>query len=281
MGGPILRNRVLFFTSYEGYREDSGVTVQGNVPTQATRDRIMAALPFPETKLVLDDMPMPNQPINDVIGRYTDAKSLVRRDNTFLGKVDFEAGTGRLSVTASRMRPFAAEPRINLDNDQEYTNGSKRVSTQYVLTRNSWVSESRFGWNRNTLDRVDAFWEVESPTRGPQPELDNVLKRIGSFSVSGLFGTGETEILGLTYDAYNLDQKVTRLAGAHTLKFGFRWAREIGYQVESAIEPVYLRQPQRPAGEQGERLPALDGQPAASRVGRPVGGVHSGRLARH
>ncbi len=97
----------------------SGVTVQGNVPTQATRDRILAALPYPETKLVLDDMPMPNQPINDVIGRYTDAKSLVRRDNTFLGKVDFEAGTGRLSVTASRMRPFAAEPRINLDNDQE------------------------------------------------------------------------------------------------------------------------------------------------------------------
>jgi hypothetical protein len=48
--------------------------------------------------------------------------------------------------------------------------------------------------------------------------------------VSGLFGTGDTEILALTYDAYNLDQKVTRLMGAHTVKFGFRWAREIGYK---------------------------------------------------
>ncbi|HUP40044.1 MAG TPA: TonB-dependent receptor, partial [Vicinamibacterales bacterium] len=37
-GGPILRNRVLFFTTYEGYREESGVTVQGNVATQATRN---------------------------------------------------------------------------------------------------------------------------------------------------------------------------------------------------------------------------------------------------
>jgi hypothetical protein len=230
LGGPILRNRVLFFGTYEGYREEAGRTVSDNVPTQATRDRILAALPFPETKLVLDNMPQPNQPINDVIGRYTDAKSLIRRDNTFLGKVDFEAGAGRLSVTASRMRPFASAPRIQINNDQQYTNGSKRVSTNYVLTSNSWLSESRFGWNRNTLDRFDGFWLAESPTRGPQADLYNVRKRISSFSVSGLFGSGDTEILALTYDAYNLDQKVTRLMGAHTVKFGFRWAREIGYK---------------------------------------------------
>src|SRR5256885_15716372 len=97
--------------------------------TQATRDRMLAALPYPETKMILDNMPQPNVPINDVIGRYTDAKTLVRNDNTFLGKVDFEAGTGRLSVTASRMRPFASVPRIQINNNQQYTNGSKRVCT--------------------------------------------------------------------------------------------------------------------------------------------------------
>jgi outer membrane receptor protein involved in Fe transport len=230
IGGPILRNRVLFFSTYEGYREESGVTVQGNVATQATRNRLLAALPYPETKLILDNMPQPNVPINDVIGRYTDAKTLVRRDNTFLAKVDFEAGAGRLSVTASRMRPFASVPRIQINNNQEYTNGSKRVSTNYVRTSNSWVSESRFGWNRNTLDRFDAFWLAESPTRGAQADLYNVRKRIPTFSVSGFFSSGDTEILALTYDAYNLDQKVTRLMGPHSVKFGFRWAREIGFK---------------------------------------------------
>jgi hypothetical protein len=34
----------------------------------------------------------------------------------------------------------------------------------------------------------------------------------------------------LTYDAYNLDQKFTRLMGAHTAKAGFRWAREKGFK---------------------------------------------------
>ena len=230
LGGPIMQNRVLFFTSYEGYREESGVTVQGNVATQATRNRMMAALPYPETKMVLDNMPLPNVPINDVIGRYTDAKLLTRRDNTFLGKVDFQAGAGRLSVTASRMRPFANVPRIQIQNDQQYTNGSKRLSTNYVMTRNSWVSESRFGWNRNTLDRFDQFWLAESPTRGDQADLYNVRKRISTFSVTGFFGSGDTEVLALTYDAYNLDQKITRVSGAHTLKTGFRWAREIGFK---------------------------------------------------
>ena len=52
----------------------------------------MAALPYPETKLVLDIMPLPNVPINAVSGQYTDAKRLIRRDNTYLGKVDFETG---------------------------------------------------------------------------------------------------------------------------------------------------------------------------------------------
>ena len=69
------------------------------------------------------------------------------------------------------------------------------------MTRNAWVSESRFGWNRNTLNRFDEFWLAESPTRGAQEDLYNVRKRISTFSVTGFFGSGDTEVLALTYDA--------------------------------------------------------------------------------
>ena len=73
-------------------------------------------------------------PINAVSGQYVDAKRLIRRDNTFLAKVDFETGRGRLSVTASRMRPYARDPSALIGNDNEFYNASKRVSTQYVVT---------------------------------------------------------------------------------------------------------------------------------------------------
>src|ERR1700704_4393949 len=75
-----------------------------------------------------------------------------------------------------------------------------------------------------------AIRSIASTGSGSRDSPPRVRKRVGSINVSGLFGTGDTEILALTYDAYNLDQKVTRLMGAHTVKFGFRWAREIGYK---------------------------------------------------
>lgn len=230
LGGPIVPNRVLFFSTFEGYREDSGITRQVNTPTQATRDRIMAALPFPETRIALDAMPMPNSPLNDVIGLYTDAKRLIRRDNTFLGKVDVETGRGRFSVTASRMQPYAQNPAAEIGNDTVFQNGSSRIATQYVFTANNWVSESRFGWNRNTLDRYQQLWFAESPSRGPQSDFIDVRKRVGNFGVIGLFTTPTTEVLDLNYDAFNFDQKFTRIKGAHAYKLGFRWAREVGFK---------------------------------------------------
>jgi hypothetical protein len=228
LGGPILQNRLLFFATYEGYRENSGVTRQTNVPTQATRDRILAALPFQETKSVLDLLPLPNVPINAVSGQFVDAKRLIRRDNTFLGKVDLETGRGRLSVTASRMRPYARDPSALNGNDNTFQNASKRVSTQYVVTAGPWVSESRFGWNNSTFDRYPEFWVKESPTRGPQPVLASAEKRIGSFAVSGVFSTPNTELVQMNYHSYNFDQKVTRIMGAHAVKLGVRWSREMG-----------------------------------------------------
>lgn len=228
LGGPILQNRLLFFTTYEGYRENSGVTRQTNVPTQATRDRIMAALPYPETRLVLDLLPLPNVPINAVSGQFVDAKRLIRRDNTLLGKVDFETGRGRLSVTASRMRPYARDPSALNGNDNEFYNASKRVSTQYVLTTGNWVSESRFGWNNSTFDRYPEFWVKESPTRGAQPVLSSAEKRIGSFAVPGVFSTPNTELVQMDYNSFNFDQKITRIMAGHAVKLGVRWSRELG-----------------------------------------------------
>jgi outer membrane receptor protein involved in Fe transport len=167
-------------------------------------------------------------PINAVSGQYVDAKRLIRRDNTYLAKVDYETGRGRLSVTASRIKPYARDPSALNGNDNEFYNASKRVSTQYVVTAGDWVSESRFGWNNSTFDRYPEFWVKESPTRGPQDDLASAEKRIGSFAVSGVFSTPNTELVTMDYNSFNFDQKVTRVMGAHAVKLGFRWSRELG-----------------------------------------------------
>ena len=68
LGGPVLRNRAFFFATYEGYREKVERNLTLTVPYQAVRDEVLRALPFPETKIALDTLPLPTEPIVSAAG---------------------------------------------------------------------------------------------------------------------------------------------------------------------------------------------------------------------
>jgi outer membrane receptor protein involved in Fe transport len=230
LGGPILRNRAFFFGAYEGYRETNGATVTGQVPTQELRDRILAALPMPETKLVLDTLPLPNQPINADIGRYVAAVPRTRQDDTLLVKGDLLLAGGNLSTTASRMRPETVNPSIyvGVGNAQRFLNRQDRVASQYALARGMWTSETRVGWNRSSLDRLNDFWNVVDPALSGDIDLTDNSRRVPMFTLSSGFATATSEVLSMRGRSYSAEQKFTRVMDRHTLKAGFRWAREGG-----------------------------------------------------
>ena len=228
LGGPIIRNRAMFFGAYEGYRESAGQSVFGNVPTQQTRDRILAALPFPETKIALDQLRLPNEPINDDIGRYRVSDNRERHDNHVTAKGDVVVFNGNLSVTYTRMRPYTKQPSIYVANNQKFLNSQDRIASQYVLSRGAWVSESRIGWNRSFLDRFQDFWFVSDPSRPAETIKTVVGRRIPLLTVAGLFSTVSSEILELQGRSWSADQKLSRIVGAHNVKLGVRWYRQGG-----------------------------------------------------
>jgi len=230
VGGPVIRNRAMFFGAYEGYRETAGQSVQGNVPTQTTRDRILAALPFAETKIALDQLPLPNEVITTStdIGRYRTSANRERHDNHLTAKGDVFVFNGNLSVTYTRMRPYTKNPSIYVSNNQKFLNEQDRIATQYVMSRGPWVSESRIGWNRSSLDRVQDFWYVFDPSRPPEPVKTVVGRRIPLMTVSNLFSTVSAEILELKGRSWSADQKLSRILGPHNVKIGFRWYRQGG-----------------------------------------------------
>src|SRR5215831_19537456 len=115
LGGPIVQNRAFFFTTYEGYRETAGVRVNGTVPTQALRDQILAALPYAETKIALDPLPLPNTPINSDVGMYSGIGNRTRRENHVVAKSDVILFTGTLSGTYSRSRPYTVSPSATVN----------------------------------------------------------------------------------------------------------------------------------------------------------------------
>jgi len=228
LGGPIVRNRAMFFTTYEGYRETAGVSVLGNVPTQQTRDRILAALPFPETKIALDQLPLPNESVSPDYGRFRSFKNRERRDNHVTAKGDVVVFNGNLSVTYTRMRPYTRNPSIYVTNNQKFFNTQDRVASQYVLSRGSWISESRLGWNRSFLDRFQDFWFVSDPTKPAETDKTKVGRRIPLLTVQNLFATVSAEILELKGRSFSAEQKLSRIIGPHNVKAGFRWARQGG-----------------------------------------------------
>ena len=228
LGGPIVRQRAFFFTTYEGYRETAGIRVLGTVPTQPFRDQILAALPFPETRIALDPLPLPNEPLNPDVGRWVGVKNRERSDNHVVAKADLALRSGgNLSVTYSRMRPFTVTPAVAIggSNDRTFNNEQDRIAAQFVLSRNQWVSESRFGWNRTFLLRLDAFLDIKDPNK---PERVIYDRRLPLLNLTGQFMTPSSESWDMLGHAYSFDQKLSRVMGPHNIKVGFRWTRQGG-----------------------------------------------------
>jgi hypothetical protein len=230
LGGAVIQNRAFFFTAFEGYRETFGQSLNGTVPTQQLRDRILAALPMPETKAALDTLPQPNEPINADIGRYRAALPRTRHDNTLLTKGDVIVHGGNLSVTYSRMRPVTVNPSIYIGtgNDQRFLNEQDRIAAQYVLARGNWTSETRYGWNRSELNRINDFWNALDPAFSGDADLTDPGRRIPQITLTGLFATPTAEILAMRGRSFSFEQKFGRVIAEHNFRTGFRWSRDAG-----------------------------------------------------
>ena len=238
LGGPIFRNRLFFFTTYEGYRENVQIDLVGNTPNQQTRDALLRALPFPETKIWLDAFPAPTENIVSTAGvvdpnrgRFRGLGTRKRTENHVVAKGDLSVRNGaNLAVTYTRMRPWTLIPRFftNGANDQDVPNAQDRIAAQYVMTAGSWVSESRFGWNLVDLDRWDAFFRVMDPNPNAPPEVSAFARRVPWINIDNLFSGPDAEIFNLHNHTWSYDQKVSRGIDRHLLKMGFRWMRSSG-----------------------------------------------------
>src|SRR5262245_28088676 len=225
LGGPVVHNKAFFFGTYEGYREEVQVNLDQVVPYQAVRDEIMRALPFPETAIVLNVLKMPTEPIVSTsgvvdprIGRARGLGTRRRTENHVVGKGDVAVTNGaNLAVTYTRLRPFTLEPRLveNNANDREYPNEQDRIAAQMVMTRGAWVSESRFGWNRTYLARLDAFLSVKQPNA--PAEVLPYGRRMPAFAVTNLFATPRSEIWDMSGKTYSFEQKLSRAYQRHLL----------------------------------------------------------------
>jgi hypothetical protein len=232
-GGRILKDKLFVFSAYEGYRRAAFAVVQGNVPTQALRDQMLAA--FPDYKLVLNALPLPNQPtpVGSVVGLYLGASAQRASDNHLVVKPDYWiTDHHKISVTYTRGRPQQSTPRVSPDNPRIFFGEAGRITGTYTTFGARWSAESRFGYNRNYVNRLDQWFDTKDPNKTEQQPGDRRVPDINALGFS--IGGGEANILGGPGN-WSLEQKVAIQSGKHSLKFGgiFFDRRTGGSDIES------------------------------------------------
>ncbi len=252
-GGPLLRNRLFGFGYYEGYRNDSGITQNILVPSQAQRDGDFsagAAIRDPLTgqpfagnlipasrispaaaQLLRDFVPLPNSAGN----RYITSPTVTDTRDQFGVRFDVQMGS-RQSMLGRYMRSDTDRltPRIIAPIDQRAvaTLQDGLVSHNFVVN-SSLVNQARFSVNRIAAN--------PAVTSGLSPRsfginfanTNPIAAGLPSIVVSGFFGGGNAALgdaqqpfVNRVNHVWQFADDLTWINGRHSLKFGADVRRE-------------------------------------------------------
>jgi outer membrane receptor protein involved in Fe transport len=252
-GGPLLRNRLFGFGFYEGYRNDSGITQNILVPSEAQRRGDfsggaavrdpLTGQPFPgniipsnrisaaATQLLNEFVPLPNAPGN----RYIVSPTVNDVRDMFGARFDLQIGA-RQSLLGRYMRSQTDRktPRIIAPVDQR----ARATLQDGLLSHNFVISSRLINQARFSVNRIAANPAV---TSGLNPRnfginfanTNPIAAGLPSITVTGFFGGGNAALgdpqqpfVDRVNHVWQLADDLTWIAGRHSLKFGADIRRE-------------------------------------------------------
>ena len=256
LGGPILRDRLFFFGSYQGTRETNGASLNNSLlfpiipPQLRDNNRSAAALqstfgiaPNPITVILLNaklDNGAFAIPSASTPSGLTPISAISRfRENQFNANFDIRfSDTHTLATKNFSARNPSFQSNFNfaaLGNGPTQLPGSgadltivqtlSSITDTYVINQNI-VNQARFGYMRlrNTSAPEEPFTAAELGIASP---LQNLFPGMPTLIVSGLFALGSSPFADQSsrINAFTYGDTLSVLAGSHHFRMGGEYRR--------------------------------------------------------
>jgi hypothetical protein len=223
-GGPILRDRMFFFASFEGLRERLGLTQVEAVPSLAARRG--AFLPAgarinPAVVPYLDLIPEPT--VDNPNGEKATWTSVFTQHSAldaYNGRIDHnlsqnDAIFGRYTQNDSDLQFINSETFPTFPNRGRNRQKFLTVSESHIFSRNV-VSSLRYAFNRTTP------LEEPAPINGYENLAFIPGQIVGDFLITGYkrFGSDRNTPRSFFQNVQQVAGDVTIIRGSHALKFG-------------------------------------------------------------
>ncbi len=217
VGGPIIRGRTFFFSTYEGLHEKLGSTHLFTVPTEAVRSTATASI-----RPYVDSYPLPNDGVffGTTRGEYRRVDQRTTDEHYIMGRVDHQLAAGSQVFVRYTLDDAELEDPAGLN-----TGSRLKTRTQFLTAEHTWVKGSaflnraQFGFTRSRLDGVD--FVLDGLTL-PRTTFTDITRGIAAITVTGLsaWGGDTTNPKFHRYNNFQFRDNVTWTRGSHNIRFG-------------------------------------------------------------
>jgi carboxypeptidase family protein/TonB-dependent receptor-like protein len=219
VGGPLKRDRTFFFGSYEGLRQDKGLSLVARVPSTATRARTDIS---PATRRYLLMYPEANAGESGQSGLYVTSINEPTRENYFVVKVDHNfSNNDSVAVRYSFDDASVVTPQgLPLFSDRAHTRGQFFTAEHKRILTSRLLNVFRFAWNRAFEETVNIDNIPVDPAMFFIPGT-----QFGTISVSGLtpLGTDTGTPTFVNLKSLQFINQLTWTTGRNGIKTGVSW----------------------------------------------------------
>ena len=232
LGGPILKNKLFFFGSYEGLKEETGVTSTVRTLSEQARQGILptgAVTVNPRVLPYLALYPIPGRG-NNIVQTFNDGSVLVAssgkalvKDNFALGKIDYQISSdNNISATyswnAGDRTPYSLLTEVGDSNafGTESTRNILGVKHTVVLGSSS-INEFNVGYSDTSSKGDVPLTSTDYTNLAFRPGIDLV----GQLQVSGLESVGfRVDFSDYQQKGLSLKDSLSFVRGNHSFRTG-------------------------------------------------------------